>query len=109
YFGSDPSRYAERSSLQGLLTTKIPLMIAAAELDPPRFVEQFNLLKQATCKGQNGCARATMVAAAQSHVGSVCDQRGRRSPDRRDFGFHQNGKITGATCTAPRFSPRSGR
>jgi hypothetical protein len=28
YFGSDPSRYAERSSLQGLLTTKIPLMIA---------------------------------------------------------------------------------
>lgn len=36
YFGSDPSRYAERSSLQGLLSTKIPLMIAAAELDPPR-------------------------------------------------------------------------
>lgn len=61
YFGSDPSRYAERSSLQGLVATKIPLMIAAAELDPPRFVEQFNLLKQATCKGPNGCARATMV------------------------------------------------
>src|SRR5690348_8928306 len=32
YFGSDPSRYSERSSLQGLLATKIPLMIAAAEL-----------------------------------------------------------------------------
>jgi hypothetical protein len=61
YFGSDPSHYAERSSLQGLLTTKIPLMIAAAELDPPRFVEQFNLLKQASCKGPNGCAHATMV------------------------------------------------
>ena len=61
YFGSDPSRYAERSSLQGLLATKIPLMIAAAELDPPRFVEQFNLLKQATCKGPNGCARSAMV------------------------------------------------
>src|SRR5882724_13268752 len=61
YFGSDPSRYAERSSLASLLTTKVPLMIAAAELDPPRFVEQFNLLKQATCKGPNGCARATMV------------------------------------------------
>jgi hypothetical protein len=61
YFGSDPSHYAERSSLQGLLTTKIPLMIAAAELDPPRFVEQFNLLKQASCKGSNGCAHATMV------------------------------------------------
>ena len=70
YFGSDPSRYAERSSLQGLLTTKIPLMIAAAELDPPRFVEQFNLLKQATCKGPNGCARATMVPQ-HSHMSEV--------------------------------------
>jgi triacylglycerol lipase len=70
YFGSDPSRYAERSSLQGLLATKIKLMIAAAELDPPRFVEQFNLLKQATCKGPNGCARATMVPQ-QSHMSEV--------------------------------------
>jgi hypothetical protein len=26
-----------------------------------RFVEQFNLLKQASCKGSNGCAHATMV------------------------------------------------
>ena len=64
------SRYAERSSLPGLLTTKIPLMIAAAELDPPRFVEQFNLLKQATCKGPNGCARATMVPQ-HSHMSEV--------------------------------------
>jgi pimeloyl-ACP methyl ester carboxylesterase len=70
YFGSDPSRYAERSSLQGLLTTKIPLMIAAAELDPPRFVEQFNLLKQATCEGPNGCARATMLPQ-HSHMSEI--------------------------------------
>jgi acetyl esterase/lipase len=70
YFGSDPSRYAERSSLPGLLTTKIPLMIAAAELDPPRFVEQFNLLKQASCKGANGCARATMLPQ-HSHMSEV--------------------------------------
>jgi triacylglycerol lipase len=70
YFGSDPSRYAERSSLQGLLAAKIPLMIAAAELDPPRFVEQFNLLKQATCKAPNGCARAAMVPQ-HSHMSEV--------------------------------------
>ena len=70
YFGSDRSRYAERSSLPGLLTTKIPLMIAAAELDPPRFVEQFNLLKQASCKGANGCARATMLPQ-HSHMSEV--------------------------------------
>ena len=54
----------------GLLATKIPLMIAAAELDPPRFVEQFNLLKQATCKAPNGCARATMVPQ-HSHMSEV--------------------------------------
>ena len=30
YFGSDPSVYAERSSIRGLQATKIPLMIAGA-------------------------------------------------------------------------------
>ena len=58
YFGSDPSRYAERSSLRVCSTTKIPLMVAAAELDPPRFVEQFELLKQATCKRAERMRRA---------------------------------------------------
>ena len=28
YFGTDPERYAERSSLKGLATTEIPLMMA---------------------------------------------------------------------------------
>jgi acetyl esterase/lipase len=70
YFGSDPSRYAERSSLQGLLATKIPLMISAAELDPPRFVEQFELLKQATCKRPNGCAHSFMLPQ-HSHMSEV--------------------------------------
>jgi triacylglycerol lipase len=58
YFGADPARYVERSSLQGLSTTDIPLMIAAAELDPPGFVLQFDLLKEAACKRPAGCAHA---------------------------------------------------
>jgi triacylglycerol lipase len=70
YFGSDPSRYAERSSLQGLLTTKIPLMITAAELDPPRFVEQFELLKQASCKRTSGCVH-TFMLPQHSHISEV--------------------------------------
>ncbi|MBX9647649.1 MAG: alpha/beta hydrolase [Xanthobacteraceae bacterium] len=70
YFGSDPSRYAERSSLQGLLATKIPLMVTAAELDPPRFVEQFELLKQASCKRASGCAR-TFMLPQHSHMSEV--------------------------------------
>jgi acetyl esterase/lipase len=70
YFGSDPSRYAERSSLQGLLASKIPLMVSAAELDPPRFVEQFELIKQASCKQSTGCARAYMLPQ-HSHISEV--------------------------------------
>ena len=38
--------------------------------DPSRFVEQFNLLKQASCKGANGCARATMLPQ-HSHMSEV--------------------------------------
>ena len=34
YFGSDPSRYAERSSLRGLLETKTPLMIDGRRTRP---------------------------------------------------------------------------
>jgi len=70
YFGADPARHAEQSSLPGLLTTKIPLMIVAAELDPPGFVQQFELLKQASCKRATGCSRAVMLPQ-HSHMSEV--------------------------------------
>ena len=70
YFGADPSLYAARSSLEGLLATKIPLMIATAELDPPGFSAQFDLLSNATCKAASGCARA-IVLPQHSHMSEV--------------------------------------
>jgi acetyl esterase/lipase len=70
YFGTDPSRYQVRSSLSGLQATALPLMIASSELDLPRFVEQFELLKQATCKRASGCARAVMLPQ-HSHMSEV--------------------------------------
>lgn len=70
YFGTDPSRFKERSSLSGLQAAALPLMIASAELDPPRFVEQFDLLKQAACKRPSGCARAVMLPQ-HSHMSEV--------------------------------------
>jgi acetyl esterase/lipase len=70
YFGSDPSRYAERSALKGLVDSKTPLLITAAELDPPRFIEQYELMKQATCKRPNGCAR-TYILPQHSHMSEV--------------------------------------
>lgn len=70
YFGSDPSVYAERASLGGLAATKLPLMIAGAELDPPPFHREFDLLKDAACKGAAGCPRAVMLPQ-HSHMSEV--------------------------------------
>lgn len=70
YFGTDPARYAERSSLSGLETTDIPLMMAAAELDPEGFVLQFDLAKDASCKRAGGCARALLLPQ-HSHMSEV--------------------------------------
>jgi acetyl esterase/lipase len=70
YFGNDPLRYAEESSLQGLATTGIPLMIVTAEMDPPAFLRQFELLKDATCKRATGCARA-LILPQHSHMSEV--------------------------------------
>ncbi len=70
YFGTDPALYAERSSVNGLLKTKTHLMFVAAELDPPRFVEQLNLLKDGLCKSQDGCVRSFIVPQ-HSHMSEV--------------------------------------
>jgi acetyl esterase/lipase len=70
YFGADPARYPEQSSLTGLATTDVPLMIVAAELDPPGFVLQFDLVKQAICKRVSGCARAILLPQ-HSHMSEV--------------------------------------
>jgi triacylglycerol lipase len=70
YFGNDPLRYAEESSLRGLATTGIPLMIVTAEMDPPAFLRQFELLKDATCKRASGCARA-LILPQHSHMSEV--------------------------------------
>jgi acetyl esterase/lipase len=70
YFGADPARYAERSSLKGLLAAKIPLMMVTAELDPPNFGRQFDLLKEATRKAPSGCIRALLLPQ-HSHMSEM--------------------------------------
>ena len=70
YFGEDSSRYAGQSSLQGLLKTSIPLMATTAELDPPVFAKQFDLLKEAACKRPSGCAH-TMLLPQHSHMSEL--------------------------------------
>jgi acetyl esterase/lipase len=70
YYGPDTSLYAERSALKGLLATDIPLMFAAPELDLSYFIQQFDLMKEATCKGAKGCARSLMLPQ-HSHMSEV--------------------------------------
>jgi triacylglycerol lipase len=70
YYGTERAPYAERSSLPGLLTTSTPLMMTAAELDPPEFVQQFELMKAATCKRASGCAH-TFTVPQHSHLSQI--------------------------------------
>jgi len=70
YFGTDASRYAERSSLRGLVATPVPFMIVTAELDPNVMNRQFELMKNARCKSAKGCARAFLLPQ-HSHMSEV--------------------------------------
>src|SRR5215468_2934656 len=67
YFGSDPALLAQRSSVAGLIKTKIPFMISSAELDPPPIAAQSALLKDALCKSEHGCVRS-IVLPKHSHM-----------------------------------------
>jgi triacylglycerol lipase len=58
---------AQRSAVAGLIKTKIPFMISAAELDPPPIAAQSALLKDALCKSEHGCVRS-IVLPHHSHM-----------------------------------------
>jgi dienelactone hydrolase len=49
YYGDDPSTFAERSSLPGIVASGLPIMINRAELDPPDIAEQNDKLRDALC------------------------------------------------------------
>ena len=53
YFGSDPAKYAEQSSLEGLIATHVPLWIGNADLDPPSFDEEARNLRNSLCAARN--------------------------------------------------------
>lgn len=69
YFGEDPSKYAERSSLAGLVKASIPLLAVYAELDPPFFHQQAKQLNEALCKAGR-CPRFVTLAK-HSHMSEV--------------------------------------
>jgi acetyl esterase/lipase len=66
YFGTDADKYAQWSSLDGLLATRVPLWVGSAELDPPSFKEQADLLRERLRIA--GRSFQTAVFAAHSHM-----------------------------------------
>jgi len=66
YFGTDVDKYAQRSSLDGLLASRVPLWVGSAELDPPQFKEQADLLREGLRKAGTGFQ--TAVFAGHSHM-----------------------------------------
>lgn len=69
YFGNDTAKYEERSSVSGLLTTRVPLWVGSCELDPREFQEQARLLNDTLCKA--GRCPAFVTFPGHSHMSEV--------------------------------------
>ncbi|MFL6696526.1 MAG: alpha/beta hydrolase [Vitreoscilla sp.] len=74
YFGSDAARYAERSSLDGLVAGSTPLWVGQAALDPPQFKAQAELLRERLQAAGRPFASATF--AGHSHMSQAYSIRG---------------------------------
>ena len=70
YFGSDPALYAARSSLAGLLETKVPCLFSVSELDPPLFQQQAAHLVQSHLAAKGSWPRM-LYLAGHNHLSSV--------------------------------------
>ena len=69
YFG-DPATYAERSSVDGVARSPVPLLIAAAEFEPQKFHPQAERLARAVL-AQRGRAAPGAVLAGHTHFSPI--------------------------------------
>ena len=69
YFGEDPAKRTEASTLALLPEAKCRLMVVYAELDPPNFVEQAKLLNDTLCRA-NRCS-SLVALPKHNHVSQV--------------------------------------
>jgi acetyl esterase/lipase len=97
YFGSDPSRYAERSSLQGLAATPNPADGHCGRTRPAPLHRTIRSGETGHLQTPGRMRSHLHAAAAQPHVGSVCDQHRGYAFDRRDSGIREDGEIAGVT------------
>jgi acetyl esterase/lipase len=69
YFGSDKSIYAQRSALPGLSASKVPMLLANAELDPPDFHAQGEQMQ--TALRAAGKSPSLLKLMGHSHMSEV--------------------------------------
>jgi acetyl esterase/lipase len=66
YFGSDPSKYEERSAFPGILNIETPILLAWSAVDSPRLVAQGENLKQLLCNSATHCPHTTVLRNRES-------------------------------------------
>ena len=66
YFGSDPSKYEERSAFPGILNIETPIVLAWSAVDPPRLVAQGENLKELLCNSATHCPHTTVLRDRES-------------------------------------------
>ena len=69
YFGTDPALYAQRSALPGMAASRLPMLLAYADLDPPEFQEQALEAEAALCAAHR-CA-PLLELRGHSHMSEV--------------------------------------
>ena len=70
YFGSDQGLYAERSSVAGLVKSNIPILLITGELNMPRHLTQYNVLKDALSRRTHSMFRA-FIPPHHSHISEI--------------------------------------
>ena len=69
YFGKDTTQYLARSAVPGLVASRVPLLIAYAELDPEDFHTQSGQLNTALCNA--GRCQGLYKLIGHSHMSEV--------------------------------------
>jgi acetyl esterase/lipase len=69
YYGEDVSKYKERSSLPGLVKSKVPLLVVDAELDPDTFKPESDRLADERAKAGRPVTRVKL--AGHSHISEL--------------------------------------
>lgn len=70
YFGSDPSKYEERSAFPGIVHVETPILLAWSSLDSPHLIAQSEKLKEFLCSVPAHCPH-TRVLESRNGLASV--------------------------------------